>query len=136
MAKLAPHLLIAIPASLISSVLVAISVATNLLEVIYIVLLPLIATVNFAMLGLILNIAFPKFEFQNDAEVVKQSLPVFIVTFGAMFFVLIIGALTIFLSMLLGTLSAALIIAAITVLVFLVEYLILSGPSARRIATI
>ncbi len=136
MAKLVPHLLISAPASLISSILIAIATATNPLEVIYIILVPLLATVNFAMLGLLLNIAFPKFDFQNDAEVVKQSLPVFIVTFGAMFFIIALEFVTMLLSTLLGALAAALIIAAATILIFLVEYLILTGPAAKRIANI
>lgn len=136
MAKLVPHLIIGVPASLISSILIAIATATNSFEVIYIILVPLLATVNFAMLGLILNIAFPKFDFQNEAEVVKQSLPVFIITFGAMFFIIALEFVTIFLSTLLGALAAALIIAAATLLVFLIEYLILTGPSAKRIATL
>lgn len=136
MAKLAPHLIIALPSSLISSVLVAIATSADPLTTLYIILLPLLATVNFAMLGLLLNIAFPKFNFSSDAEVVKQSLPVFIVTFGAMFFVIALLFLTVFLSMLLGTLAAALIISAATLLVFLTEYLILTGPAAKRIAAI
>lgn len=135
-AKLVPHLLVSAPASLVSSVLVAIATGAEPLAVLYIILVPLLSTVNFAILGLLLNIAFPKFEFQNETEVVKQSLPIFIVTFGAMFFIIGLEFITIFLSMMMGELVAALIIAALTILVFLIEYLIVTGPAAKRIASI
>ena len=43
-------------------------------------LIPLLYTIFIASLGLILNLVWPKFNFDNDAQITKQSLPAFITT--------------------------------------------------------
>ncbi len=132
-AKLIPHLVVAAPATLISSILVCIALDASPFWWMIMILVPLVATVAFAMLGLVLNIAFPKFSFENEAQVVKQSLPVFILTFGGMVIsaAFLFGAL--YASVMLGSLVAALILAVLVVVLFLVIYLIMTGPSAKRL---
>lgn len=135
-AKLVPHLMISLPASLISSVLVAIAIGASPLWWIYIVGAPLVGCFVFAMLGLVLNIAMPKLKFRNATEVIKQSAPVFILTLGGMLLsaVFVIGSFL--LSLLLGALLAAIIISLFILVIFLVLYIVLSGPSLKKLAKI
>lgn len=132
-AKLVPHLAVSLPASLISSVIAAIAIGASPLWWLFMLLLPVVANLVFAMLGLILNIAMPKFEFANVAQVVKQSMPVFIITLGGMLLLLLIGGAALGLSLLLGSALAAVIISALFVVLLLIMYLILTGPSRRRL---
>jgi ABC-2 type transport system permease protein len=132
-AKLAPHLLIALPISLVSSVVIAAVLNPPILWWLPIVFIPAVANAVSAMLGLVLNIAFPKFDFTNEAQVVKQSLPSFITVMLG--FVLTFGssAAAFFLSSKLSATVSAIVIAVFYLAAFLVLYLILTGPSERRL---
>lgn len=132
-AKLTPHLVICVPATLITSVLLGIAMEISPIDWVFVILTPLIATFAFAILGLIFNALWPKFEFENEAQVVKQSLPVFLTTFLPFLLmpILFIGA--VYFTLLLGTLITELIFLAAFVLLFLIFYLVLVGPIARRV---
>lgn len=132
-AKLVPHLAVSVPTSIVSSVIAAIAIGASPIWWVFMLLLPIVANLVFAMLGLILNIAMPKFEFANVAQVVKQSMPVFIITLGGMLFLLLIGGAAIGLSLLLGPALAAIILSALFIALLLIMYLILTGPSKRRL---
>lgn len=131
--KLVPHLAIALPSSVISSVIAAIAIGASPAWWFFILLVPVAATFVFAMLGLILNIAMPRFDFVNVAQIVKQSMPVFIVTLGGMLMFLVLGGAALGLAVLLGSAVAAIIFSIIFVALFLVFYLVLTGPSKRRL---
>ncbi len=132
-AKLVPHLAVSLPVSLISSVAVAIALKASVLWWFFIILAPIAASIIFAMLGLILNIAMPKFNFENAAQVVKQSMPVFILTLGGMVIAFLFAVLAFISTLALGSVITALILSAALVLLFLGLYLILFGPSKRRL---
>ena len=131
--KLVPHLMVTVPVSLISSVVLSIVLKAPLTWWIPIVAVPLIANLVSAVLGLVLNIAMPKFEFANEAQVVKQSLPVFICTLLGMLLMFGSVAIALVLTLALGATVSVAIIAAFYLVVFLVLYLILTGPSERRL---
>ncbi len=135
-AKLTPHLLISSSATLISSVLVAVAIGAEPVFWLFLVIAPQIAALVFAVLGLVLNIAMPKLSFENDAQVVKQSMPVFICTIGAMILipVLLVGAVV--LMMYTDALIAAIALTALLLALFVILYLILTGPSKRRLERI
>ncbi len=132
-AKLAPHLIVALPISLVSSVVVAIALGAPAVWWVPMIGIPLLANVVSAVLGLILNIAFPKFEFTNDAQVVKQSLPVFITLMIGFAFVFGSAAIAVALTMVMSAAVSAAVIAVFYLVVFLILYLILTGPSERRL---
>lgn len=135
-AKLVPQLAISVPTALVSSILSAIAIGAEPLWWIFMILVPILACFVFAILGLILNIAMPKFDFVNDAQVVKQSMPVFILSFGTIFFTMALVFLAFVLIGAIGSLYTALIFAAFFILLFLAMYLILIGPSAKKLAKI
>ena len=135
-AKLVPHLAICLPASLISSVLAIIAVGAHPGWWAFMILVPVIASFMFAMLGLALNIAMPKLEFASTAQVVKQSMPVLIMTLGGMIFTAIVASLSIFGSMSIGSVLTAIIFSLLILIGFLVCYLVLTGPSVKRLEKI
>jgi len=82
-----------LPVALISAIMAGIgfhlSIVTIMAMLIFIVVLSFL-TSTFDM---ILNLYFPKMEFVNDQEVVKQSLAALIALFGNMFFMILDGVL-------------------------------------------
>lgn len=132
-AKLVPHLAVCLPASLVSSVLAIIALGSHPGWWAFMILVPVLSSFMFAMLGLALNIAMPKFEFASTAQVVKQSMPVFIITLGGMVFTVLAVVLCFFGAMSLGAVLTAIIFSILVLLGFLAAYLILSGPSVKRL---
>jgi len=77
LSKVLPQIIITTPPVLISSLLVAIASGADFIYWLFIIMTPIIANVAFAFLGLIFNILAPRFEFDNEAYPIKQSLAVF-----------------------------------------------------------
>ncbi len=132
-AKLAPHILISAPATLITSVILGISLSVSPIDWIFLILTPQVATFAAAFLGLIYNIIWPKFDYENDAQVVKQSLPTFLCVMTPMLLIMPLIFAGIFLFLSLGALITEIIFLGVFVLLFLVLYLILTGPIAKRL---
>ncbi len=132
-AKLAPHLLICVPATLITSVLLGVALEISLPDWIFVIITPLVATIAFAMLGLVFNALWPKLEYENEAQVVKQSLPVFLTTLLPMLLLPLFFIGAVYFSLLLGTLITEIIFLGFNLALFLVLYLLLVGPIARRV---
>ena len=85
--KLITHLEIsALPALLGSALSIAALLpdAISLIDAVIILLLPQMLILATGALGLILNLHMPKFEWINELQPVKQSLPVMLVMFGTM----------------------------------------------------
>lgn len=134
--KLSTHLAISLPVSIISSVIVLIPMGLDPLWWLFVLLVPALGSVIFAMLGLILNIAMPKLIFDNPVQVVKQSMPVFILSLGGIILTIALGYGSLVACFAFGSAFTALVFSAITVFLFLVVYLILTGPSAKKLETI
>lgn len=87
------NVVLVLPVALISAIMAGIgfhlSIVTIMAMLIFIVVLSFL-TSTFDM---ILNLYFPKMEFVNDQEVVKQSLAALIALFGNMFFMILDGVL-------------------------------------------
>ncbi len=131
LSKSLPQFIIATPPMLIASVLLIISTKATFANSIFIVLIPLLANAFFALFGTVMNVALPKFDFRNDAEVIKQSLAVFIVMMAGMFIsFLALGVafvLTIVAHPLLSSVALALLFLALAILM----YFILTRVSVR-----
>ncbi len=76
MAKLKMHLWLTAPLGLVASLSVGLSFYSGVPMLLVTLLVPQVFNVFAALLGLRLNIAFPRFDFVNEAAVVKQSLSV------------------------------------------------------------
>jgi len=88
-AKIAANLTVDIPAILISGIILAVSLKTNLPETFFLFVTPIIFACFIAVLGLIFNLKFPKYDWITEQQAVKQSLSV-TVTFGVGILVVLI----------------------------------------------
>ncbi len=91
MSKVALHMTFAAPASLIASGIFCIVARPSWLELIPYFLMPLVCNLCMALFGLILNLRFPKFDWINEAQPVKQGLAAFLGMFVPMLAVVSIG---------------------------------------------
>ena len=78
LSKILVNFTILIPTIIIAGTLFGIYLHLSLIEFVFIYLLPLAYGVFAAIIGLIFNLIFPKFDYDNEIRVIKQSLPVFL----------------------------------------------------------
>ena len=90
MAKAANHVLISLPPILFSGIFTGILLKLNVFYLLMCVLLPLAVNVFTALLGLALNLRFPKLDWHNEAVPVKQSMSAFLTM--TLSFLLVAGA--------------------------------------------
>lgn len=131
-AKAMPHLIVSIPPVLIASVCLIIATEPAPLYWLFYILTPVVANIAFALFGILMNTAFPKFDYENEAQPIKQSLPVFISTMGGM----LAGFGLISLSFTLALMGMSLLVCIITLLLLsalaVVSGLLLAFPAARK----
>ncbi len=113
-AKTVPHIVITSAASLITSILFMIASAAPVKYWAFFILTPIVANVFSAFFGLVVNVRFPKFDYQNEAQPVKQSMPVFIVMMVQM----LIGIAVVFANFILSLFGMGIVAAILTLLVF------------------
>ena len=134
LAKTVPHILVNAPLSSVCGLMMAIGLDVSPVYYVFYILTPFAANVMFAFLGLLLNVAFPKFSFINEAQVVKQSLAVFLtMMIGMLYSVGVFIAGMIFGLLGFGVFCSA-VVLAVTLILILCFYLILTGPAARRLS--
>ena len=78
LSKVLPQIIVSAPPVLLSSLLMIIALGASPIYCLFIVLTPITANVGFAFLGLCFNILAPKFSFDNEAQVIKQSMATFL----------------------------------------------------------
>ena len=83
MSKVLLNLVISLPATLIASACVAIALPMTALERLYVVLIPCIVSVFISLYGVVINLRFPKFDYINEVNVVKNSLSVCVCLFSS-----------------------------------------------------
>ena len=83
MSKVLLNVVIALPATFIASVCVAIALPMTALERIFVVLIPAIISVFISLYGVVINLRFPKFDYINEVNVVKNSMSVCVCLFSS-----------------------------------------------------
>ncbi len=96
MIKLGLHLLFCIPAGIIFSLATVIVFEVGILDAILIIMAPVLFTLFIDLLGLLLNLWKPKFDWVNETVCVKQSMPVMLTMFISMGLAFVIAACYIF----------------------------------------
>ena len=134
--KVIPHIIVSAPASLIASVLVAIAVGAPMEYWFFFIVTPLISTVFFGIFGLMINVLLPKFEYTNEAEVVKQSLAVLVVMLTQMIIAFLICVGAVALCLLVSPIVVSLICLLAFFVLAVISYFILLGPIKRAYARI
>lgn len=78
--------ILAVPFIIINSILAMIFVEFNVIAFIGLLLVPMLMNIFMSVVGLYINLLYPKFDWQNEAQVVKQSMSIGIATFVGMLF--------------------------------------------------
>ncbi len=130
LAKTMPNSVLNVGASVISGLIAAIGIGASIEYYPIFILIPAAGGVLFSLMGIIVNVFVPKFEFVNEAQVVKQSAAAFLSMLANVVAALLIGAVTLF-SISLGVLGAYLSLLFILILC-LVMYLLIIGPISKR----
>lgn len=74
LSKLVCSLVIIYPIAFISDIIVAIVFKISAFNILLILLTTIIFPIVVGIIGLLINLKYPKFEFKNDTEVIKQSM--------------------------------------------------------------
>jgi len=131
-AKLVPHILLCAPFTLATSVAIGIAFNISAFSWLFIIIVPSLSVLLGSMLGLILNVRFPKLEYTTEQEVVKQSLPVFIMTMLGMFGMLFAVSVSIVIAMLLGAVMAILLVFLLYLLLVILMHTLLRTVTKKR----
>lgn len=73
LAKTHPHIIISLPAVILSSILLEFTVPMTVIGRIMLLILPVAASIFNAFLGVAINLIFPKFNWNNEAQAIKQG---------------------------------------------------------------
>ena len=131
LSKTLSHIIITAPFVLVSSVIMCI--ATGEYSFIwYFILVPQLVNASCALIGIILNTVFPRFDYKNDVEVIKQSLSVFLTMLSVVLLTLGIAALGIWLSTLIYSWLSALLMLALAIAVFVALLTVLLTVSVKK----
>lgn len=130
--KAMPHIIVTTPPTLIASVLLLIASGASPIYWIFFILTPIAANALGAFFGMMINTACPKFEFENEAQPIKQSLSTFIATFALMFYGMAVIALNFVLSIFGLAIVAAIATLLLTGGLAVAFAAVLAGPSARK----
>ena len=99
-AKVLTAIIIMLPFILIGNIILFIRFKFNIIEIVMLLLLSIIIPLVAEIFGILVNLKYPKLEFENDTEVVKQSMS---------------STIAVFVGMLLLGITIALLIKAITI---------------------
>lgn len=135
-AKLTPHIAVSAAFSLVCSVVSFFALSAPLAFLPFYVVTPLIISFISGAFGFILNVAKPKFDYENENQVVKQSMPVTVITLVGMLGALVIAGITLMLGVYLSSITAAIIFSAAALLLAICMLLLLRGPTLRRLTAI
>lgn len=92
MAKVQMHLVVSGIPAVVSGLISAIALQVNPIDFFLILVIPLLLTLMVSLFGVVMNLQFPKFDWINELQPIKQSVSVLITMFGT---AALIAALTI-----------------------------------------
>ena len=134
LAKTAPALIMTLFAALFASVCSAIAVKADFLTTLLLILIPITAAVSNSLVGTVLNAVFPKFKFDNETQVVKQSVAVLIALCEAMLVGLLsIGGAYLFAVKLDMAKLGMFLMLSLNILISIAAYILINRPLSRKI---
>ena len=131
MAKVKAALLITTPAILVGDLILFIRFRTNIFEALLLVVLSILMPLISHFLGIIINLKYPKLEWESPAEVVKQSTSSFIAVMLGMVLLMIIVGITCALIGKFLPIFVLLVATGISGLINLILYLYLTKRSVK-----
>lgn len=127
LSKILVNLTFLLPTILIGSTFFGIYLHLELIDFILLYLMPIAYALLISQLGLIINLLDPKFDFTNEIQVIKQSLPVFLT--------MIIGIISVLVPLTLRELTTNYCFT-VTIIVFIIDiilYLILKTYGVKKL---
>ena len=103
LSKVLVHCIVSMPFALLSSVIGAIVLKPEPLYLLILFGLPLLITLFCALLGIVLNLQFPKFNWVNEIQAVKQGASPLLAMLSSM--VVVIGPPVLYVTLLMGKMS-------------------------------
>lgn len=83
LSKVDLHLVIALPSTLIASICCVIAIPMGVADAAAVVIIPVLMCVFGALLGVVMNLRFPKFDYINETAVIKNSASVALTMFAS-----------------------------------------------------
>lgn len=131
MAKVKAALLITTPAMLVGDLIMFIRFRTNILEAILLIILSILMPLISHLVGIIINLKYPKLEWESPAEAVKQSTSSFIAVMLGMVILMVTVGISFALIGNVLPIIALLIAIGISALINLILYLYLTKRSVK-----
>ena len=131
LSKALMQFVICAPVVLVSTVLMLIASSVSpLYYVVYIIAAELV-NLAFSFFGILINVAFPKFNYDNEAQVVKQSLSTLVSMLTAMLIstALIVG---IFFLTVISDILALLLLVGVPIVMLAIEIPLLIYPASKK----
>ena len=136
LSKTLPQIIVSLPFTLVSSIVFAIAFSLPIKYVPFVILTPVITNVLFAFIGSIINLLFPKFDYENEAQVIKQSLTAFLVLLIQTVISLGVIALSVAFIIIGLSYAAHIIIFAVLFLLSILAAVLLLGPLSKKYSKI
>ena len=130
--KIAMHLLLCIPIGLILSIAGSIMLNLDVLEIVIVCILPAAFTTFVALMGLLLNLLRPKFDWVNETVCVKQSMPVLITMLISMAMVFVLCFVYLQINTVISVMMYMVMITAIFMIVDIIFYYMICTWGVRR----
>ena len=118
LAKVLTSNLIVIPIILISDIIFFVSFKPELFDIISIILISIIMPTFVGILGLLINLKYPKMNATSDTEVVKQSMSSMIAVFGGMIIAAILIGFIIAMSSNLAVIIEIVVLSILTIILY------------------
>lgn len=131
-AKAMPHVIVALPSSLIASVLAMIAVKAPPSYFVFFILTPILFNLLGAFVGIFFNTLFPKFDYENEVQVIKQSASTFVTMLVMMLFGLITVGMNLAISIFVSALLASLLTLVLVLILASLFAALIAGPISRR----
>lgn len=125
--KTIPNLLLTLPVTLIGSIVLSFVFELSLLQSLFLILVPLLVGLLVSFGGLIINLHYPKLDWQTETEVVKQGMSTMLtLLFGFILVFLPIGMFLLTQNLIVSMVFGLLFFTLLSVL--LTIYLFVKGP--------
>ena len=134
MSKVYMHLVLTAPVILVASICSLIAFPSTIVMGILVVVIPQIYNFFIAIVGICMNIAFPKFDYANDTAAAKQSISVLLAMLVGMFGTILLAVGGLFLAFLLPIPLAICLVALVPLGVSLVLFLFIWKSGDRVFA--
>lgn len=132
--KLSTNILLGLPVIVIATSLFSIKLNFSLLEYILCMIVPIMVLIGTALAGLLINLKYPIFEFENDVYVIKRSLSSMLSIFIPLIFSILVASVTLALPLMI--MNKLLILAFVVGIIDLIMYRILLTWGVKRFNTL